>query len=452
LLGKYQGDLLRIRFTVAVKSLAAIAALIAGTFGGLQSSVAAAGVVPGVPTGFNFYAGDRILIGYVKPPANDGGSPVDGYVVNYRKAGSPHWTTAISSAPTGTVLDVDNSTVYEMRIAARNASGVGRFTSVLQAYTHPIVAGNGFYKVEPGVGSATASWIDSPRLGGTLLGLVAEVRPVGVEAFTLVSDEPVSPLVVEGLTPGREYELRLTITTTGGSNWATHLVTPKGVLPTPGFNAPITSVDGELKTAPVASVPTGAIATKATPTGLGSWSVAKDGGVFTAGDAPFFGSMGGKLLNAPITGISSTATGAGYYLVASDGGIFSYGDATFHGSMGGHALNQPMVSLTATPTGQGYYTLAKDGGVFAFGDARFHGSLGSTPLNGLALGVVPTSTGGGYWLFAADGGVFAFGDAPFVGSLGGNPPAGGVVGMIPSPNGGGYWLVGKDGKTYAFNV
>ncbi len=50
----------------------------------------------------------------------------------------------------------------------------------------------------------------------------------------------------------------------------------------------------------------------------------------------------------------------GYWLVASDGGIFSFGDARFFGSTGGMALNRPIVGMVPTPateapitTGQG---------------------------------------------------------------------------------------------------
>jgi hypothetical protein len=42
----------------------------------------------------------------------------------------------------------------------------------------------------------------------------------------------------------------------------------------------------------------------ATPDGRGYWEVAADGGVFSFGDAPFLGSMGGTRLNAPIVGIA----------------------------------------------------------------------------------------------------------------------------------------------------
>ena len=48
-----------------------------------------------------------------------------------------------------------------------------------------------------------------------------------------------------------------------------------------------------------------------------------------------------------------TPTGRGYWLVASDGGIFTFGDAHFFGSMGGTPLNQPVVGISADVERQG---------------------------------------------------------------------------------------------------
>jgi len=122
--------------------------------------------------------------------------------------------------------------------------------------------------------------------------------------------------------------------------------------------------------------------------------VASDGGIFSFGDASFYGSMGGKLLNKPIVGMASTPDGKGYWLVASDGGIFSFGDASFYGSMGNKTLNKPIVGMASTPDGKGYWLVASDGGVFSFGDASFYGSMGGKPLNkpvvGMAVAVEPT--------------------------------------------------------------
>jgi hypothetical protein len=79
--------------------------------------------------------------------------------------------------------------------------------------------------------------------------------------------------------------------------------------------------------------------------GAGYWEVASDGGVFSFGDAPFLGSLGGQLLNRPIVSVASTPDGGGYRMVASDGGIFTFGDAQFSGSMASQALLAPIVGL-----------------------------------------------------------------------------------------------------------
>ena len=107
--------------------------------------------------------------------------------------------------------------------------------------------------------------------------------------------------------------------------------------------------------------------------------VASDGGVFSFGDARFFGSTGDIKLNQPIVGMAPTDAGGGYWMVASDGGIFSFGDAAFFGSTGAVRLNAPISGMAATPTGRGYWMTATDGGAFSFGDAAFRGAAPERP-------------------------------------------------------------------------
>jgi len=160
----------------------------------------------------------------------------------------------------------------------------------------------------------------------------------------------------------------------------------------------------------------GIVGMASTPDGKGYWEVASDGGIFTFGNAAFYGSMGGKPLNKPIVGMASTPDGKGYWEVASDGGIFTFGNAAFYGSMGGKPLNKPIVGMASTPDGKGYWEVAADGGVFTFGDAQFYGSMGGKPLNKPIVGMASTPDGKGYWEVAADGGIFTFGDAAFSGT------------------------------------
>jgi hypothetical protein len=188
----------------------------------------------------------------------------------------------------------------------------------------------------------------------------------------------------------------------------------------------------------------------AAPSNSSYWLVASDGGIFTFGNANFYGSTGGSRLNQPIVAMASTPSKGGYWLVASDGGIFSYGDAAFHGSMGGQRLNRPIVGMASTPDGGGYWLVASDGGIFSFGDAAYFGSMGGKPLNKPIVGMASTHDGLGYWLVASDGGIFSFGDAGFHGSMGGQPLNKPIVGMASSTDGLGYWLVASDGGIFNF--
>ncbi len=188
----------------------------------------------------------------------------------------------------------------------------------------------------------------------------------------------------------------------------------------------------------------------ATPDENGYWLVASDGGIFNYGDAGFFGSTGGTPLVAPVVGMARTPDGGGYWLVASDGGVFSYGDAHFYGSMGGQRLNKPIVGIAATHDGLGYWLVASDGGIFSFGDASFHGSMGGQRLNKPIVGMAATPDGLGYWLVASDGGIFNFGDAAFFGSAGGAPLNRPAVGIAGTPDGLGYWIVASDGGIFNY--
>jgi hypothetical protein len=180
-----------------------------------------------------------------------------------------------------------------------------------------------------------------------------------------------------------------------------------------------------------------------TPTYKGAWEVASDGGIFTFGDAGFYGSTGAIRLNKPVVGMAPTPSGRGYWLVASDGGIFCFGDAAFYGSTGAMRLNKPVVGMARTPSGRGYWLVASDGGIFAFGDAAFHGSAGALPLVAPVTGMAATTSGDGYWLVARDGGIFTYGKAPYLGRPQPDPADGTqrldpVVAIAADPDGSGY--------------
>ena len=53
----------------------------------------------------------------------------------------------------------------------------------------------------------------------------------------------------------------------------------------------------------------------------------------------------GVVLNSPIVDAAATPDGHGYWEDGADGGIFSFGDAQFYGSTGALTLNRPIIGL-----------------------------------------------------------------------------------------------------------
>jgi hypothetical protein len=110
--------------------------------------------------------------------------------------------------------------------------------------------------------------------------------------------------------------------------------------------------------------------------------VARDGGIFSFGDARFFGSTGGIRLNYEIVGMAATLSGHGYWMVARDGGIFSFGDAHFYGSPAGGSRWAPVMGMTLTPSGRGYWMIGRDNTIWRYGDAGSGTTRGLRPVGG----------------------------------------------------------------------
>jgi hypothetical protein len=363
--------------------------------------------------------------------------------------------TAVSAAaPIGTV-EVAGTT-----LAASPASPVVAGTPVtLTATVYPMPTGSSpashvtFFDGTTNVGTATvsnsgstagtASLTVTPAVGthvfkATWSGTTTVPANTSNSASYTVTAPPPPPAPPPPAPPVTTTTTNTPVTTSGGY----HLVASNGSVYSYG-NAPFYgSMGGQTLNKPI-------VGTASTPGDGGYWLVASDGGIFSFGNATFYGSMGGKPLNQPIVGMAATPDGKGYWEVASDGGIFAFGDAPFYGSMGGKALNKPIVGIAATPDGKGYWEVASDGGIFAFGDAQFYGSTGSLTLNKPIVGLAATSNGAGYWLVAADGGVFSFGNAGFHGTVAGTTSAS-IVSLVPTGDDGGYWETASSGQVFQF--
>lgn len=83
--------------------------------------------VPGTPNVTATPGPDRVDLSWIAPP--DGGSLIDGYLIQYREVGSPTWQT-LPLRGTGTntsVTSLNNGVDYEFRVAATNRNGTGPF-------------------------------------------------------------------------------------------------------------------------------------------------------------------------------------------------------------------------------------------------------------------------------------------------------------------------------------
>ena len=122
--------------------------------------------------------------------------------------------------------------------------------------------------------------------------------------------------------------------------------------------------------------------------------------------------------------------GEGYWLVASDGGIFSFGDATFYGSTGGTPLNQPIVGMVATTPAPGYWLVAARRRHLRLRRRhlpRLHRRHAAQPAHRRRRRHPHAARATGWW--PATAASSAFGDATFLGSTGGTPLNQPIVGM-----------------------
>src|SRR5205814_2099364 len=160
--------------------------------------------------------------------------------------------------------------------------------------------------------------------------------------------------------------------------------------------------------------------------------------VWPVNGAPDLGSLRGTTLSKPIVGMTVTGTQHGYWLVASDGGVFSFGDAGWFGSTGAMHLNKPIVGIAPAATGKGYWLFAGAGG-------------SAQPVQRM----VAAPNGTGYWVVENDGSVVGFGSAgPAAASAGTDEkpvklPAIGVVHQVLTLGDTALeWALAQTGKPY----
>jgi Arylsulfotransferase (ASST) len=158
---------------------------------------------------------------------------------------------------------------------------------------------------------------------------------------------------------------------------------------------------------------------------------------------------GNVLATSPAVPTDYTPPRGGYYLGTRVGNVYNYG-APWYGSMAGKPLPAPVVGIATDPNTGGYWLVTSKGNVYNY-NAPWYGSMAGTPLPAPVVGIAADPKTGGYWLVTSKGNVYNY-NAPWYGSMAGKPLPAPVVGIAADPNGAGYLLVTTKGNVYNFHT
>jgi len=174
------------------------------------------------------------------------------------------------------------------------------------------------------------------------------------------------------------------------------------------------------------------------------------GGIYSFGDASYWGNLIDHQYPGPAVGLAETPGGHGYNILTTAGAIYSFGDANYFGNLLDHRYPGPATALSYTPRGGGYAILNSAGGIYTFGDAGYYGNLIDHTYPGTAVGLAYTSTGNGYWILTTSGALYSFGDANYFGNLIDHGYRGVAASVSAAKDGNGYAILTTHGAVYAF--
>lgn len=188
----------------------------------------AAASLPGAPTSLQAKGSLGGLKLSWRAPSATGGTPITGYKLKYRKAGSTSW----AQRSLGVVTSVDLASLsagskYEVEIAAVNAVGTGASATVSgQALAVPSAPRS--VQVKPGDARLTVTWqAPSSNGGNPLTGYVVEHRSYvkGWGAWTSRNvGASTTKLELTGLTNGTKYQVRVSARSQVGTSPASTVV------------------------------------------------------------------------------------------------------------------------------------------------------------------------------------------------------------------------------------
>jgi hypothetical protein len=149
------------------------------------------------------------------PPVSNGGAAITDYVIQYRRKGTAAWSVfpdAVSTVSSTPVTGLTNGTSYQFRVAARNAMGTSRWSSVVLVGAGVPTAPR-LVVAAPASTQVTLSW-KAPTYTGSapITDYRVQYRQVGTTGWTNFKDGVSTTLHahVTGLVNGTTYQFRVT--------------------------------------------------------------------------------------------------------------------------------------------------------------------------------------------------------------------------------------------------
>ena len=341
-----------------------------------------AATTPGPPTDVSGIGGNAFATVNWTSPTSDGGSPITGYTVEDSTSSTGSYAAASMctkvNALTCTVTGLTNGQSYYFKVEAINLAGTGLPSAPSSVVTPVAPAPPTVINAPPpsGTPSGSATILQSNIYTGTQMSIAGTS---GTSSATVTVPAGDTSLAGATLSLYSLNTAQLPSAPSGNSYvdaFSLSWQIPFGTVPTATLPISISITDPSIK--PGDTVYKLNSSGSLVPVPASEVSIVGDVITITFSTDPTF------VVAAPS---SSGKLTKGYWLVASDGGVFSFGDASFYGSTGAMTLNKPIVAAMATPDGKGYWLVASDGGVFSFGDASYYGSTGGMTLNKPIVGV-----------------------------------------------------------------